>query len=407
MFLSMFKASEDRSPWGDFWFTPVGSTSLSGERVTPDRAMQVTAVFSCVAVLAESFAILPPVLYRQNGRKKERITNHWLYRLLAKRPNRFQNAYEWREMCQGHLVLRGNCYNRIIANSRGEITELIPINPDAVSIQVKANDDFNYLVKHRDGSQETLERGDVWHIKGLSPDIYQGYSPIALARDAIGTALSSQSYGAKFFANDAKPQGGWIEFPGQFQNDEARRIFRESWQSAQGGSNRGKTAVLDKGMKYHELGVNNTDAQFLESRKFSVEEIARLFRVPPHRIGHLDRSTNNNIEHQGLEFVTYTMTPWAERWEAAIEADLLPEDGDLEIEFNFERLLRGDSKARAAYYHSLVLDGVMTQNEARISEGLDPIDGLDVPLIPLNMARADEADEEMEEPDETKQDKNE
>ena len=399
MFLSSFKASaEDRSPWGDFWFQPVGAQSLSGQRVTPDSALQITAVFACVAVLAESFAILPPVLYRQNGRKKDIITKHWLYTLLAKRPNRYQNAFEWREMCQGHLALRGNCYNRIIANARGEITELLPINPDSVSIKIKTDGNFYYEIKSRTGSSEILTRGEVWHVKGLAPDIYQGYSPLAVAREAIGTALSAQSYGGKFFANDAKPNGGWIEFPGQFKDREAKQLFRESWQSMQAGNNRGKTAVLDMGMKYHEIGVSNTDAQFLEIRKFSIEEIARLFRVPPHRIGHLERSTNNNIEHQGLEFVTYTMTPWAERWEAAIEADLLPEGDDLEIEFNFERLLRGDAKSRTAYYHSGVLDGWMTRNEARVAENLPPLDSLDEPLRPLNMvSEADVEEEELEE----------
>ncbi|MFA6076340.1 MAG: phage portal protein [Negativicutes bacterium] len=413
MFLSMFNASVDKSPFGDFWFTPVGQNTMSGQRVTPDSAMQVTAVFACVAVLSESFAILPPVLYRQNGRKKEKVTDHWLYKLIAKRPNRYQNAFEWREMCQGHLVLRGNCYNRIIANSRGEITELLPINPDSVTITVKSDGDYSYLIKNRDGSQTTFSREEIWHIKGLAPDIYQGYSPIAIARDSIGVALSAQAYGAKFFSNDAKPNGGWIEFPGQFKDTEAKKIFRESWQSMQGGGNRGKTAVLDMGMQYHDIGVSNVDAQFLETRKFSIEEIARLFRVPPHRIGHLERSTNNNIEHQGLEFVTYTMTPWAERWEAAIEADLLPDDSDLEIEFDFNRLLRGDSKARAAYYHFGVLDGWLTRNEPRIAEGLDPIDGLDEPLRPLNMVPEDEADElddaneAIEEPGEQKQEKQE
>jgi HK97 family phage portal protein len=397
MFLSIFNASVDKSPYGDFWFTPVGANSMTGQRVTPDTAMQVTAVFACVAVLAESFAMLPPVVYRQNGKKKDIVTDHWLYKLLAKRPNRYQNAFEWREMCQVHLALRGNAYNRIIANSRGEITELIPINPDSVTIQVKQNDDYNYLIKNRDGTQEVLSRGEVWHVKGLAPDIYQGYSPIAIARDSIGVALSSQAYGAKFFANDAKPNGGWIEHQGTFKDREARQIFRDTWQAMQGGNNRGKTAVLDMGMKYHDIGVSNADAQFLETRKFSIEEIARLFRVPPHRIGHLERSTNNNIEHQGLEFVTYTMTPWAERWEAAIESDLVPDGDDLEIEFNFDRLLRGDSKARAAYYHAGVLDGWLSRNEARAMENLDPIIGLDEPLRPLNMVPENEADELLDE----------
>jgi len=407
MFLTGFSASEDRSPWSDWWFEPVGVNSLSGVRVTADTAMRVTAVFACVAVLSESFSILPPVLYQRNGRKKKQITNHWLYNLLAKRPNRYQNAFEWREMMQGHLALRGNAYNRVIANFRGQITELLPINPDAISIQIDAKGDYNYKVKNRDGTEDIFARGEIWHLKGLSPDIYRGYSPIELARDAVGMAISAQNYGGKFFANDAKPAGGWIEFPGSFKDREARKIFRETWQEMQAGGNRGKTAVLDQGMQYHEIGINNTDAQFLESRKFSVEDIARLFRVPPHRIGHLERSTNNNIEFQGLEFVTYTMAPWAERWEASIEAELLPEeDGDLFLEFDFARLLRGDSKSRAAFYQSSILTGWMSRNEAREAENMDPLDGLDEPLRPLNMVEESDA-EDLEDENEPAEPKNE
>jgi len=395
MFLTGFKATEDRSPLSDFWFQPVGANSLSGMNVTPDSAMRVTAVYACIAVLSQSFAILPPVLYRRNGRKKERVTDHWLYKLLAKRPNRYQNAFEWREMLQGHLALRGNCYNRIIANQRGEITELLPINPDSVTMLVRNDGNYNYRVKNKNGSEETFGREEIWHIKGLSPDIYRGYNPIELARDAVCVALSAQSYGAKFFANDARP-GGWIEYPGTFKDRESKEIFRESWQKQQSGINKGKTAILDLGMKYHEIGISNADAQFLESRKFSVEDIARLFGVPPHRIGHLDKATNNNIEHQGLEFVTYTMTPWAERWEASIECDLLPEDDDLYIEFDFARLLRGDSASRSAFYHNGILDGWLTRNEAREDENKDPIEGLDEPLRPLNMMPESDASKALE-----------
>ena len=396
MFLTEMKASEDRSPWGDFWFQPVGVNSLSGVNVTPDSAMRVTAVYACIAVLSQSFAILPPVLYRRNGRKKERVTDHWLYKLLAKRPNRYQNAFEWREMLQGHLSLRGNCYNRIIANQRGHITELLPINPDSVTVLVGNDGNYSYRIKNRNGTEELFSREEIWHIKGLAPDIYRGYNPIELARDAVGVALSAQSYGAKFFANDAKPAGGWIEFPGMFKDREARKLFRESWQEMQSGVNRGKTAVLDQGMKYHEIGISNADAQFLESRKFSVEDIARLFGVPPHRIGHLDKATNNNIEHQGLEFVTYVMMPWAERWEASIECRLLPEYDDLYIEYDFSRLLRGDSASRSAFYHNGILDGWLTRNEAREDENKDPIEGLDEPLRPLNMMPESDASKALE-----------
>jgi HK97 family phage portal protein len=405
MFITRIKAAADgdRSPWGSFWFEPVGSRSLSGMRVSSSSAMQLSAVYRSVAVLAESFAILPPVIYEQDGRKRTKITNHWLYKLLAKKPNRFQNGFAWREMMQGHLALRGNAYNRILSNGRGEITELIPISPDRIKIDIANDGNYRYVVTDNLGNQETLSRGEIFHLKGLAPDIYRGYNPIELARDAVGIGLAAQQFGARFFGNDARP-GMWLEFPGQFKDAESRKSFQEQWQAAQSGGNRGKTAILDRGMKLHEMTVNNADAQFLETRKFNVEDIARLFGVPPHRIGHLDRSTNNNIEHQGLEFVIYTMTPWAERWEAAIESELMIEDEGLEIEFDFSRLLRGDAKARSTYIHNGVLDGWLTRNEGREIEGYDPLDGLDEPLRPLNMvpentAWDEDAEEEQAEPD--------
>ena len=170
-------------------------------------------------------------------------------------------------------------------------------------------------------------------------------------------------------------------------------MFRESYQAAQSGSNRGKVLVLENGMKFHEVGVTNKDAQFLELRKFQITDIARLFRVPPHMIADLDRATFSNIEQQSLEFVMHTMTPWAERWEASIEAELLPDGDALEIEFDFANLMRGDAASRSAYYQSGIQNGWLTRNEARISENLNPIAGLDQPLRPLNMVEEDDAED--------------
>jgi hypothetical protein len=205
-------------------------------------------------------------------------------------------------------------------------------------------------------------------------------------------ALAAQDYGARFFNNDAKPTGGWIEFPGNFRDTEAKRVFRESYQAAQSGANRGKVLVLENGMKFHEVGVTNKDAQFLELRKFQITDIARLFRVPPHMIADLDRATFSNIEQQSLEFVMHTMTPWAERWEASIEADLMLDGDELEIEFDFANLMRGDAASRSAYYQSGIQNGWLTRNEARIAENLNPIKGLDQPLRPLNMVEEEEAE---------------
>jgi hypothetical protein len=218
-------------------------------------------------------------------------------------------------------------------------------------------------------------------------------SPIELARENLGMALAAQDYGARFFANDAKPTGGWIEFPGSFKDSEAKKVFRESYQQAQSGANRGKVLVLENGMKFHEVGVTNKDAQFLELRKFQITDVARLFRVPPHMIGDLDRATFSNIEQQSLEFVMHTMTPWAERWEASIESELLLEGDDIEVEFDFANLMRGDAASRASYYQSGIQNGWLTRNEARIAENLNPLEGLDEPLRPLNMVEESTAED--------------
>ena len=387
-------SSGDRSPYGEFWFEPVSARTGSGMRVSPDSALRLAAVYACVRILAETMASLPLVVYqRRADGGKDRVTDHWLYRLMAKRPNRFQNPFEWREMLQGHMALRGNAYNQIITNPRGEIIEFMPIHPDRVKIELLPSGEYRYRVTDRSGTEVILPRGEVWHLRGLSSDGLMGMSPIELARENLGMALAAQDYGARFFANDAKPTGGWIEFPGTFKDTEAKKVFRESYQQAQSGANRGKVLVLENGMKFHEVGVTNKDAQFLELRKFQITDIARLFRVPPHMIADLERATFSNIEQQSLEFVMHTMTPWAERWEASIESELLLEGDDIEIEFDFANLMRGDAASRSSYYQSGIQNGWLTRNEARIAENLNPIDGLDQPLRPLNMVEEDAAED--------------
>jgi HK97 family phage portal protein len=387
-------SSGDRSPYGEFWFEPVSARTGSGMRVSPDSALRLAAVYACVRILAETMASLPLVVYqRRADGGKDKVTDHWLYRLMAKRPNRFQNPFEWREMLQGHLALRGNAYNQIITNPRGEIIELMPIHPDRVKIELLPSGEYRYRVTDRSGMEVILPRGEVWHLRGLSSDGLMGMSPIELARENLGMALAAQDYGARFFANDAKPTGGWIEFPGSFKDSEAKKVFRESYQQAQSGANRGKVLVLENGMKFHEVGVTNKDAQFLELRKFQITDVARLFRVPPHMIGDLDRATFSNIEQQSLEFVMHTMTPWAERWEASIESELLLEGDDIEVEFDFANLMRGDAASRASYYQSGIQNGWLTRNEARIAENLNPLQGLDEPLRPLNMVEESTAED--------------
>lgn len=398
MFISRIKADGgDRSPYGSFWFEPVTTRTGSGMRVTADRAMHLPVVYACVRVLSESFSVLPMRLYRKSAGKKTLINDHWLYDLLCRRPNQWQTPFEWREMMQGHLAMRGNAFNQIVTDRRGNITDLVPLHPDRVKIELLDGSEFDYRYRYTDrfGQQRVFTRGELWHIRGLSGDGIVGMNPIEIAREAVGLGLAAQDYGARFFQNDAKPGGGWIEFPGSFKDKAARDQFRESFQAAQTGLNRGKIAVLELGMKFHELGLTNKDSQFLEARQYQVSDIARMFRVPPHLVGDLSKATFSNIEQQSLDFVIHTMTPWALRWESSIKTNLLLEaDSNIEVEFDFAGLLRGDQAARATYYHNGILDGWMTRNEARRSENMEPLDGLDEPLRPLNMVEESDAEDE-------------
>lgn len=387
----------DRSPWGDYWFTPVPFKGTSYS-VTSDAAMRLTAVYACVRVLAESVSMLPFVLYTEseNGAKKPN-KKHWLYKLLAVRPNSFQNPLEFREMMQGHVSLRGNAYAQIVSNGAGIVTDLIPLHPDRVTVEQLSDTNWRYRVRNMDQTVTTFNRGSIFHLRGLSGDGIMGYNPIQAARESVATGLAAQDYGMRYFENDATP-GGWIEYPGQFKDDDQKRRFREQFQATQTGRHRHKTAVLELGMKYHQISITNQDAQYLETRKFSVAEIARLFRIPPHLIGDLEKATFSNIEQQSLEFVNFTLMPWLVRWEEAIRYAFLEPEDELNVEFQVTALLRGDAAARAAYYHNGILDGWMVRNEARKAEGLNPIDGLDEPLRPLNMVEESEAKENAEKP---------
>ena len=399
MFLKIKADSGDRSPWGDFWFAPVpwggGAANING-----DAALGLPAVYSCVRVLAESVSTLPFVLYKEKANGgKEKIRDHWLYRLFARRPNAYQNPMEFREMMQGHLALRGNAFARIYANSRGEVTDLIPIHPDRITIEMLSDTNWRYRVWSSDGTNAPVNRENIFHIKGLSPNGVIGYNPIQLARMAIGTGLAAQDYGMRFFENDARP-GGWIEHPGNFKDDEQRRKWRAQWQEQQTGRNRHKTAVLEYGLKYHELAVSNDDAQFIETKKMSRAEIASMFRVPLHMIGDLERATFSNIEQQSLEFIRDSLRSWLVRWEEAIKFNFMdPEDDELHVKFDVKELMRGDMAARSAYYHNGILDGWLTRNEARIDDDRDPLDGLDEPLRPLNMVEESDAEDEEDEED--------
>lgn len=377
-----------RGPTDDFWYEPTGLMTPAGVRVSSETAMQLSSVFLCVKILAETLGHLPLHLHRRlpNG-GAEKATKHPLYRLLYRRPNRWQTSMEWREMVQGHLAIRGNAYNRIIYQRNGQIDQLIPLHPDRMAIRLLDDQGrLQYVYEHPDGSKQTFHQDEILHLRGLSSDGYYGLNPIEVQRQSVGYAQAAQEYGARFYANGAT-MPGWIEHEGQFKDNDQRRKFRESWQEQQTGSNKFKTPVLEFGMKYHQLDIKHTDLEYLSTVKHKDLDIARIFRMPPVKLGIEVKGTYSNREQDSLNFVIDTLMPWLQRWEQRLEESLLldSEQGEYFFKFNVDALLRGDSKARAEYYHYAITDGWMTRNEARHSEDMNPKDGLDKPLQPLNM----------------------
>ena len=375
--------------------------SAAGKRVNERSAMQMTAVYSCVRILAEAVAGLPLHLYRyKEDGGKEKALDHPLYLLLHDEPNPEMSSFVFRETLMTHLLLWGNAYAQIIRNGRGEVMALYPLMPDrmAVDRDDKGQLYYEYTTSADDapiskGSIVRLKPSDVLHIPGLGFDGLVGYSPIAMAKNAIGMAIACEEYGSKFFANGAQPSGV-LEHPGTIKDPQR---VRDSWMSQFGGSaNSNKIAVLEEGLKYTPISISPEQAQFLETRKFQLNEIARIFRVPPHMVGDLEKSSFSNIEQQSLEFVKYTLEPWLVRWEQSIQRTLFSADEKKRyfVRFNVEGLLRGDYASRMNGYAVGRQNGWMSANDIRELENLDRIpaeEGGDLYLINGNMTKLKDA----------------
>ena len=396
IFSGLFKSRDkpqNRTAGSNYAFFMGGTTS--GKAVTERSAMQMTAVYSCVRILAEAVAGLPLHLYRYtDSGGKEKALDHPLYLLLHDEPNPEMSSFVFRETLMTHLLLWGNAYAQVIRNGKNEIVALYPLMPNKMSVDRDENGKLYYTYYR--GQDEairnkefavTLQPSDVLHIPGLGFDGLVGYSPIAMAKNAIGLAIATEEYGAKFFANGAAPSGV-LEHPGTIKDPTK---VREAWMSQFGGSaNSGKVAVLEEGMKYTPISISPEQAQFLETRKFQINEIARIFRVPPHMVGDLEKSSFSNIEQQSLEFVKYTLDPWVIRWEQSIQRSLLNAEEKKRYfsKFNVEGLLRGDYQSRMNGYAIGRQNGWMSANDIRELENLDRIpaeDGGDLYLINGNM----------------------
>ncbi len=418
LFSFLFKARDkpqNRTAGGAFTFFLGGSTS--GKVVTERSAMQMTAVYSCVRILSEAVAGLPLHLYRyKDGGGKEKAIDHPLYRLLHDEPNPEMSSFVFRETLMTHLLLWGNAYAQIIRNGKGEVMALYPLMPNKMRVDRDEHGKLYYEYSHSSDEAGTMKNTtvrltpyDVLHIPGLGFDGLVGYSPIAMAKNAIGMAIACEEYGAKFFANGAAPSGV-LEHPGVIKDPQK---VREAWQSQFGGSaNSNKVAVLEEGMKYTPISISPEQAQFLETRKFQINEIARIFRVPPHMVGDLEKSSFSNIEQQSLEFVKYTLDPWVIRWEQSLSRILFTDEEKKTLFFKFsvEGLLRGDYQSRMNGYATARQNGWMSANDIRELENMDKIpaeEGGDLYLINgsmLPMQNAGAYAEKETDKEETEQD---
>jgi HK97 family phage portal protein len=382
-----------RDPVIAAWFGGQAN-SATGLSITPDTAMKSTVVWRCVNLLAQTFASLPLHVYREQddgGKKLDK--KHPRYKLLHDRPNVWQTSFEWREMMAGHFALRNRAYSEIVSSGGSAVASLIPLHPDRVRPFRAPDGRMAFEYYPPTGPSRIILQSEMHYLHGLALGA-DGVplSPVA-AREAIGLSMAAEEHSARLFGNGTR-LGGILKFPAgkTLKDDPARAALLKSWKKAQSGlSNVGKTAILEDGLEWQELGMSSLDAQLLEARTFQIADIARIWGIPAHLVGDLSRSTNNNIEHQGIEFVTHTIRPGAIRWEQAIKRDIFGDDEEHCAEFNLEGLMRGDAAARSAYYASALQNSYMTPNQVRELENMNPSDspGMDEYHIQSNMTVVD------------------
>lgn len=354
-----------------------GYPTSSGVDVNDTTALSIMAIYAAVRLLSETIGSLPGHVMRYTDVGKDKALTHPLYTIIHDQANPEQTAMEWRETALCHLLLRGNHFSEKQYDQGGRLIAIWPIHPDRVRVdRPSANAPLTYIVSIPGGGQVSFGPDRMLHLRGLSSNGITGLSPLAIARETIGLARAAQEYGARLFKNDSKP-GGVLEHPGKLSKPAYDRLKASTEQEHQGLTNAHRMMILEEGMKWHQIGINPDDAQFLESRKFSVTEVARMFNLPPHFLRDLERATFSNIEQQAIEFVVYTLRPWLVRLEQRLRIELLSPSDRLThfIKFNVDGLLRGDIKTRFEAYQVAKQNGWLNADEIRELEDLNPIPG--------------------------------
>lgn len=347
--------------------------AASGKNVTEETAIQISTVYACVRVLAETIASLPLNVYESDGKGGSRIAeNHPLEYLLHDAPNEEMTSFIWREQMMTQILLRGNSYSQIVRSGKTAILSIYPLLSSNMTVDRDDSGALTYKYQMADENTITLSPSEVLHIPGMGFDGIMGYSPIALMKTTLGLTLAAEEYGSKVFGNGATP-AGVLTHPNRLKDPEK---LRNAWNAAYGGSaNAGKIAILEEGMKFERISMPNSEAQFLETRKFQVSEICRIYRVPPHMVGDLEHATFSNIEHQSISFAVHTIRPWLVRIEQSMNKALFSENerGKYFVKFNMDGLMRGDYKSRMEGYAIARQNGWMSADDIRGLENLNPI----------------------------------
>lgn len=382
------RKTESKTLTDQYWQGWFGGEGYAGKHVTEANAMQTVTVFACVRILAESVAGLPLIVYRRRGDGKERASAHSLYRLLHDTPNPEMTSFEFRETLTGHLCLWGNAYAEIERDNAGRVLALWPLRPDRMHLKHEGSG-LAYSYNLGAGGFVRLAPESVLHLRGLSGDGLIGMSPIRQAKEAIGLSAAMEEFGARLFGQGGRPLGV-LEHPGRL-SEQGEKLLRESWQKEHGGlSNAHRVAILQEGMAWKPIGIPPDEAQFLDSRRYQVSEIARMYRIPLHLLGAEDKaSTYASVEQFAIQFVVHTLRPWLVRWEQAIKRALIPET-DYFAEFLLDGLLRGDSVSRYQAYATGRQWGWLSADDIRRLENMNPLpDGQGQSyLVPMNMVDA-------------------
>lgn len=393
---SSINSSFSQKPFWNWVDSLTGRSTKAGITISNQNSLTLSAYYSGVTLISQVLAYVPLIVYKRLERGKERATDHSLYSVLHDRPNPFMTAYDFKETLQGHVLTWGNAYAEIEWEDLYNVRWLWPLRPDRMTVKYN-NGDVLYDYQLPDGTPVTLPSHNVLHIPGFGFNGLIGYDPMTLMREALGLTKALEENGSRFFANGSQ-LSGVLSHP-KVLSDESTKRMRSSWEDIYRGlSNSHRVAILEEGVTFQEIGVRPENAQFLETRKFQISELARFLHLPPHLLADLEHATFSNIEHLGIEFNKITMMPWFTRWQQRVNNKLinLAERKEYFTEFLQLALLQGDSESRGKFYNQLFMIGSITPNEIRERENLNPLDGGDTAYVPLNMIQMDKAEQALQ-----------